>query len=88
LLFKEGMPEWSALTLGGDEGTLQCIISKAMFEGENKTIFRKSDFIFGDVAPDTDQQLLAGEGQWVYILDREWYYLPESMHHYPLSFFQ
>jgi len=49
------MSEWSALTLGGDEGTLRCIISTAMFEGENKTIFRKSDFIFGDVAPDTDQ---------------------------------
>jgi len=44
--------------------------------------------MFGDAAPDTDDQLLAGEGQWIFNLDSEKYYLPSSKRHFPLSFFQ
>jgi len=44
--------------------------------------------MFGDVAPDTDHQLLAGEGQLTFNLDGEKYYLPSSKRHFPLSFFQ
>ena len=59
---EESTPEQNALILGGDQQTLHCIISIAVFEGENWAIPRKSDFLFGDVVPDTDQQLLASEG--------------------------
>ena len=31
--------------------------------------------MFGDAAPDTDHQLLAGEGQWIFNLNGEKYYL-------------
>ena len=58
----------------------------AMFEGENHTIFKKPDFLFRDAAPDADQQLLSGEGQWVYTLDGDQYYLRESRCQYPLAF--
>jgi len=44
--------------------------------------------MFGDEAPDNDHQLLAGEGQWIFKLDGEKYYLPSSKRHFPLSFFQ
>ena len=59
-----------------------------VFEGENCTIFRNHDFLFGDATPDADLQLPVGEGQWVYTLNGDQYYLPESKRHYPLSFFQ
>ena len=57
------MPEHNALILGGDERTLRVIMMMAVLEGDNRTIFKKSDFNFGDAAPDMDQQLLAREGQ-------------------------
>jgi len=63
-------------------------MSIAIFEGKNCTILRKPDFLFGDAASDTDQQLLAREGRWVYTLNGDRYYHPESRHHYPLAFFQ
>ena len=44
--------------------------------------------MFGDTAPDTDHQLLAREGQWIFNLDGEKYYLPSTKRHFPLSFFQ
>jgi len=44
--------------------------------------------MFGDAVPDTDHQLLAGEGQRIFNLDGEKYYLPSSKRHFPLSFFQ
>ena len=44
--------------------------------------------MFGDAAPDTDHQLLARKGQWIFNLDGEKYYLPSSKRHFPLSFFQ
>ena len=88
-LFSEGStPERNTLILGGDEHTLRIIISTATLEGEDQMIYWKSEFIFGDAAPDADQQLVIGEGQWVYILDGDRYYLPESKRHYPLAFFQ
>jgi len=59
-----------------------------MLEGENRTVYWKPEFLFGDATPDTDHQLLAEEGQWVYTLDGECYYLPESKRHYPLALFQ
>ena len=46
------------------------------------------DFMFEDVAPDTDHQLLAREEQWIFNLDGEKYYLLSSKRHFPLSFFQ
>ena len=59
-----------------------------MLEGEDQVNFKKPAFMFGNAAPDTFQQLLTGEGQWIYTLDEERYYLPVSKHHYPLAFFQ
>ena len=53
-LFSEGStPERNTLTLGGDEYTLR-IISTATLEEEEWTIYQKSEFIFGDAAPNTD----------------------------------
>jgi len=44
--------------------------------------------MFEDAAPDTDHQLLAWEGQWIFNLNGEKYYLPSNKRHFPLSFFQ
>jgi len=44
--------------------------------------------MFGDVALNTDQQLLAEEGQWIFNLNGKKYYRPSSKRHFPLSFFQ
>jgi len=71
LFSEESTPECNALILGGDERTLRIIMSTAVFERENCTILRKPDFLFGDAAPDTDQQLLAREGQYLYLSPRE-----------------
>ena len=62
-LFGEGStPEGNTLIMGGDECTFRIIITTASLEGEDQTIYRKPDFIIGDTAPDTDQQLHAREG--------------------------
>ena len=53
-------------------------MSMTVFEGKNRTIIRKLDFPFGDAILDMDQQLLAVERQWVYILDGDHYYLPKN----------
>ena len=88
-LFSNGStPERNAFILAGHERTLRVIIFTAVLEGENRIVYRKSEFILGDAAPDTDQQLLAGEGQSVYTLDGDRYYLPQSKRHYSLAFFQ
>ena len=47
----------------------------------------KARLYIRDAAPDTDHQLLAGEGQWIFNLDGEKYYLPSSKRHFPLFFF-
>ena len=88
LFSEESTPNGNALILGGDERTLRIIMSTVVFERENCTILLKPDFLFGDAAPDTDQQLLARERQWVYTLNGDRYYLPESKRHYPWVFFQ
>ena len=41
--------------------------------------------MFRDAAPDTDQHLLAGEGQWIFTLNGEKYYLSLSKHHFSLQ---
>jgi len=87
-LFSEGStPECNTPISGGDEQILRMIISTTLFK-ENRAILKKPDFLFGDMVPDTDQQLLAGEGQWIYTLNGDWYYLLERKCHYPLAFFQ
>jgi len=62
-------------------------MSTTVFERENLTILRKPDFLFRVAAPDIDRQLFTGEGQWVYTLNGDRYYLLESRRHYPLAFF-
>ena len=69
LFSEDSTPERNALILGGGERTLRIIMSTVVFEWENCTILGKPDFLFEDVAPDTDQQLLVREGQWVYTLN-------------------
>ena len=44
--------------------------------------------MFRDAVPDTDQQLLAREGQWIFTLNGKKYYLPSGKRHFLLSFFQ
>ena len=67
---------------------MRSILTTAPLEDYDQKIYQKPDFMFEDVAPDTDHQLLAGEGQWIFSLDGEKYYLPSSRRHFPLSFFQ
>jgi len=88
LLSNESTSERNTLILGGDKHTFHIIISTAMLEGKNRIVYRKPEFIFREAAPDTDQQLLVWEGQWIYTLDEDRYYLSESKLHYPLTFFQ
>ena len=80
-------PEQNALILGGNDRILHIIVTTGTLEGDDCTIFRKSDFIFGDATLDIDQQLLAREGQWIYILDEKRYYLPKNKRYYPLATF-
>ena len=42
------------------------ILTTVPLEDCDQKIYRKPDFMFEDVAPDTDHQLLAGEGQWIF----------------------
>jgi len=73
------------LILAVDQRTLRSILSTAALEGSNIAVFRKSTFIFKDAAPDTDQQLLASEDQWIFTIGKK-YYLPPNRRHFPLSF--
>ena len=77
-----------ALIHTGDQRTMRSILTTAPLEDRDRKIYRKPDFIFRDTAPDTDHQLLAGEGQWIFTLNGEKYYLPSSKRHFSLSFFQ
>jgi len=87
-LSKGSTPGWCDLILAGDQRILRSIITIAVLEGNDQTVCKKPSFMFGDEASDTDQQLLAGEGQWVYTIKGEKYYLPSSKRHYSLFFFQ
>ena len=64
------------------------ILTIAPLDDCDRKVYRKPGFMFGDAAPDTDHQLLAGEEQWIFNLNGEKYYLPSSKRHFPLSFFQ
>jgi len=68
-LFSEGSTsERDALILTGDQHTLRSIISIATLEGSNMMLFRKPVFMFKDATPDSEQQLLTGEDQWLFKL--------------------
>ena len=60
------------------------ILTTAPLEDRDRKIYRKPGFMFGDAAPDTEQQLLAGEGQWIFTLNGEKHYFPSSKRHFPL----
>ena len=64
------------------------ILTTTPLEDCDRKIYLKPGFMFGDATPDTDHQLLAREGQWIFNLNGEKYYIPSSKHHFPLSFFQ
>jgi len=54
--------ERDVLILTADEHVNLNILTSAPLEDHNRVIYQKSNFVIGDVAPDTDQQLLAREG--------------------------
>ena len=55
-LFSEGSTsKRNTLILGRDECTLHIIIFTAVLEGENRMVYQKLEFIFGDAALYTDQ---------------------------------
>ena len=71
-----------------DECVTRSILTTTLLEGHNCVVYRKPDFMFGNQAPDIDQQLLAREGQWIFTVEDEKYYLPSSKRHFSLSYFQ
>ena len=50
---------------------MRSILTTAPLEDCDRKTYRKPGFMFGDAAPDTNHQLLAGEGQWIFNLDDE-----------------
>ena len=50
---------------------MRSILTTAPLEDCDQKIYRKPSLMFGDAALDTDHQLLAGEGQWIFNLDGE-----------------
>ena len=42
---------------------IRSILTTAPIENHNRKVYKKPDFMIGDAVPDTNQQLLAGEGQ-------------------------
>ena len=88
-LFSErSSSERDVLILKADERVTQSLLTTAPLENHNRVVYRKPDYMFGDVIPDTGQQLLAGEGQWIFNMEGEKHYLPSSRRHFPLSYFQ
>ena len=81
-------PDRDVLIHTADQRTMRSILTIAPLEDYDRKIHQKPTFMFGDAGPDTDHQLLAGEGQWIFNLNVEKYYLPSSKRHFPLSFFQ
>jgi len=67
---------------------MRSVLTNAPLEDHDRKIYRKPGFMFGDTTPDTDHQLQAREGQWIFTLNSEKYYLPSSKGHFPLAFFQ
>jgi len=88
LFSKRSTPGRDAFFHTGDQRTMRSILTTAPLEDCDRKIYRKPAFMFGDAAPDTDHQLLAGEGQWDFKLNGKEYYLSSSKRYFPLSFFQ
>ena len=83
-LFSErSSPARDTLIYGGDQRTMRSILTTAPLEDSDRRIYQKPDFMFGDAAPDHDRQLLAGEGQWIFKLDGEKFYLPRLLYTSP-----
>ena len=59
-------PERDALILVRDQRTFRSIMSTVVLEGSNRAVFWKPTFVFEDAAPNTYQQLLAGEDQLIF----------------------
>ena len=73
---------------GGDPLTMRSILTTAPLEDIDRRTYKKPNFMFGDAASDPDRQLQAGEGQWIFELDGEKFYLPSNKRHFPLSSFE
>ena len=67
---------------------MRSILTTDPLEDYDRKIYRKTSSMFRDATPDTDLQLLAWEGQWIFTLNGEKYYFPSSKCHFSLSFFQ
>ena len=87
LFSDESSAERDALIFVEDQRTLRSILITAALE-DNMVVFRKPVFIFGDAAPNANQQLLTREDQWIFTIGGEKYYLPMSKHYFPLLFFR
>ena len=81
-------PERDALFFASNEHVTRSILITAPIEDHNWIVYMKLDFMFRDAAPDTDQQLLAEKGQWIFTIEGKKYHLPSSNLHFPLLFFQ
>ena len=56
-------PKRDTLLFTADKRVTWSILTTAPIEDHNRVVYQKPNFMFGDAAPDTDQQLLDGEGQ-------------------------
>ena len=81
-------PKRDALLLTAVERVTRSILTTAPIKDHNWIVYKKPNFMFEDTVPDSDQQLLAKEGQWIFTIEGKKYYLPSSKRHFPLSFFQ
>ena len=52
--------ERDVLILKADERVTRSILTTTPLEDHNRTVHQKLEFMFGDAAPDTDQQLKLG----------------------------
>jgi len=80
-------PERTAWLDAAGPIVLRSLVSSAPLEGTDRTLYNKPGFLFGDAAPDTDHQLLAGEGRWIFTMGADRYYIPSNVRHFPLSYF-
>ena len=87
LFSRASTPERSALLYPEGSSALRSIMTTALLEDVNQFTHEKPEFIFGDAAPDTDNQLSAGEGQWIYRIGEDKFYLPSNPRHFPLYHF-
>jgi len=61
LFSEKSIPDRDVLIQVGDQRTMRSILTTAPLEDCDRKIYQKPGFMFGDAAPDMDQQLLAGE---------------------------